>query len=178
MKAPTTSPHALKTALLVLAGLIAVAAGGRAASSVSLENEAFFSTAPGFEREGKPVWASGADTGRIEIVVRDAATGQVTPCRANVVGADGNFYQPPKNRLSLYALTGSFPDPDSKGNRRGLAPFRYVGRFFYTTGESTVPVPPGTVRVEVWKGFEYRPETVSVHVAAGATRRGSNRRDR
>lgn len=69
MTAPASARYALKTARLVFAGLLAFAIRGSAASSVSLENEAFLFTEPGFEREGKPVWASGADTGRIEIVV-------------------------------------------------------------------------------------------------------------
>lgn len=100
----------------------------------TLADEAFLFTPPGFAREGQPVWADPATAGQVRIVVRDAATGQITPCRVNVVGPDGNFYQPPRNRLSLYALTGAWPKPGSKGNRVGKAPFRYVGRFFYTTG--------------------------------------------
>ena len=131
------------------------------------------------EREGdrltrqgqQPVWTDPATSGQVHIVVRDAATGRVTPCRVNVVGPDGNFHQPQRNHLSLYALTGSWPKPGSKGNRVGKAPFRYVGRFFYTNGDVTVPVSAGQVRVEVWKGLEYRPETATVQVGATGTSR-------
>ena len=158
-------------AIIPITLLLAVAARSQPVGPDARANEAFLFTPPGFAEEGKPLWVSGAETGQVQIVVHDAANGRVTPCRVNVVGPDGNYYQPPENRLSLYALTGSFPQPNSKGNRAGKAPFRYLGRFFYTTGESTVAVPPGTVRVEVWKGFEYRPETVSIQIAAGATRR-------
>jgi hypothetical protein len=53
-------------------------------------------------------------------------------CRMNVVGPDGNFYHPAANQLSAYSLTGQWPK-SGKGNREGKAPFRYLGRFFYTT---------------------------------------------
>jgi putative membrane-bound dehydrogenase-like protein len=153
----------------LFACFLAVAGGAQPGLPQPLADEAFLFTPPGFAREGQPVWADPAENGQVRIVVRDAATGQITPCRVNVVGPDGNFYQPPRNHLSLYALTGAWPKPGSKGNRVGKAPFRYVGRFFYTTGEVTVPVSAGTVRVEVWKGLEYRPETVTVQVGSAGT---------
>ncbi|NQT12965.1 MAG: CehA/McbA family metallohydrolase, partial [Planctomycetes bacterium] len=59
--------------------------------------------------------------------------------------------------------------PKGWGNRPGKAPFRYFGRFFYCTGEASVDVPAGSVRVEVWKGFEYRPKTLTTQAAAGKT---------
>lgn len=158
-------------ALGLLAGLLAGAGYAQPAPAPSLADEAFLFTPAGFEREGQPVWVDPANSGQVHIVVRDAATGRVTPCRINVVGPDGNFHQPQRNHLSLYALTGSWPKPGSKGNRVGKAPFRYVGRFFYTTGDVTVPVSAGQVRVEVWKGLEYSPETATVQVGATGTSR-------
>src|SRR5262249_5100961 len=103
------------------------------------------------------------------ISVHDQATGKPLFCRINVVGPDGNFYQPRTNYLSQYSLTGQWPQKGSWGNRPGKAPFRYVGRFFYSWGDVIVSVPPGTTRVEVWKGFEYRPESKTIEVAAGQT---------
>ena len=76
-------------------------------------HESFFFTPPGFDREGQPMWATGERVGQVRIVVHDAATGRVTPCRVNVVGSDGNFYQPAANRLSPYALTGQWPKPNN-----------------------------------------------------------------
>src|SRR5262249_61928729 len=99
-----------------------------------------------------------------------AATGRPTPCRVNVVGPDGNFYQPPSNRLSPYSLTGEWPR-SGKGNRAGKGPFRYLGRFFYTTGQVTVPAPAGLVCVEVWKGLEFLPVSKTATVKAGETTR-------
>ena len=104
----------------------------------------------------------------MKIRVYDRATNQLAPCRVNVVGADGNFYQPAENRLSPFSLAGQWPDT-GKGNRQGKGPFRYLGRFFYTLGESEVVVPAGRVRIEVWKGFEYAPVLRQVIVAAGET---------
>ncbi len=131
--------------------------------------EASLFTPSGFDREGMPAVASGTGAGRVKIVVRDATTGKPTCCRINVVGQDGNFYQPAPNDLTPFALTGQWPRV-GRGNREGKAPIRYYGRFFYSRGETSVDVPAGVARVEVWKGIEYRPQTLSTLVAAGETR--------
>ena len=103
------------------------------------DDEALIFTPPGFDRPGVPAKATGADVGQVEVVVLDPSTGKPTPCRINVVGPDGHFYQPADNPLSPYSLTGQWPKT-GKGNREGKAPIRYFGRFFYTTGSrSTSP---------------------------------------
>jgi putative membrane-bound dehydrogenase-like protein len=130
------------------------------------DDEAYLFTPPGFATEGRPVTARGPRTGRVRILVRDLRTGKPTCCRINVVGADGNYYQPPENDFTPYALTGQWPKK-GLGNREGKGPFRYYGRFFYSRGDTTVDVPPGDLRVEVWKGFEFRPQTAVARVAAG-----------
>src|SRR5205823_744856 len=56
------------------------------------------------------------------------------------------------------------------GNRPGKGPSRYYGWFFYCSGEATVRVPAGAVRVEVCKGYEFRPATARAQVPAGETR--------
>ena len=134
-----------------------------------LKAEMFLFTPQGFEREGQPKWVKGEPSGRVQIAVRDASTGRPTACRINVVGPDGNYYQPEANRLSRFALTGEWPAPGVYGNRPGTGPYRYIGRFFYSTGETTVAVPPGNVRVEVWKGLNFEPVVKSVQVAVGAS---------
>ena len=121
----------------------------------SAEDEAILFTPPGFTRPGEPRTTAGVGTGTIRIIVIDEAMGKPTPCRLNVVGADGNFYQPEPNRLTPYSLTGRWPKT-GKGNREGKAPFRYYGRFFYCPGQIEVKVPAGPVRLEAAKGFEYR----------------------
>jgi putative membrane-bound dehydrogenase-like protein len=149
---------------------IFVALGCLAVAAAPPEGEAYFFTPAGFAREGKPATANGKDVGRMHIVVIDRDTGKPTGCRINVVGADGNFYQPETNHLSPYSLTGEWPKAGAWGNRPEKAPYRYVGRFFYSWGDATVAVPAGPVRVEVWKGLECTPQTVSIQVSAGETR--------
>jgi putative membrane-bound dehydrogenase-like protein len=134
------------------------------------DDEALIFTPPGFDRPGAAAKATGAEVGQVEVVVLDPATGKSTPCRINVVGPDGNFYQPAENPLSLYSMTGDWPKR-GKGNRQGKGPFRYFGRFFYSAGSTTVDVPKGRVRIEVWKGFEFRPLVQTTTVEAGQTRR-------
>ena len=104
------------------------------------DDEAVLFTPPGFSQPGKPATATGPESGKVAITVIDAETGKPTPCRVNVVGPDGNFYQPPEDRLTPYSLTGEWPKT-GKGNRAGKAPIRYFGRFFYTTGAVTVAGP-------------------------------------
>ena len=132
------------------------------------DDDAYVVTPPGLPGRASKT-ASGEPTGRLQITVRDHATGQPTACRLNVIGPDGNFYQPTPNPLTPYSLTGQWPKT-GKGNREGKAPIRYLGRFFYSTGDVEVAVPAGSVRIEVWKGFEYRP-VVTEHRG----RRGRNK---
>ncbi len=132
------------------------------------DDEAYIITPPGFTKPGQAKTATGEKTARLRLNVRDRATGRPTPCRLNVIGPDGDFYQPAPHPLSPYSLTGQWPRT-GKGNRQGKAPIRYLGRFFYTTGEVEVVVPAGTVRIEAWKGFEYRPIVKSLELAAGQT---------
>jgi putative membrane-bound dehydrogenase-like protein len=124
-------------------------------------------TPEGFDKPGQPSWTHGAGNGLLRIVVRDDGTGKPTPCRINVVGPDGNYYQPHDGPLEKYSLTGQWPKPGAWGNRPEKAPIRYFGRFFYSTGEATVEVPAGTVRVEAAKGLEYEPWSETVVVAPG-----------
>lgn len=163
------------TAALVIAAALLWATNGSFSqvgqfdkNPVNPVDEASIFTPAGYDKEGTPAVAEGPDTGKLQVTVLEHETGKPTFCRVNVVGADGNYYQPADNHLTPYSLTGAWPE--GHGNRKSKAPIRYFGRFFYTPGEFTVQVPAGPVRVEVWKGFEYRPKTLSTRVAAGATR--------
>ena len=88
------------------------------ASAEVIDDDALVITAPEFDRPGAARTASGEHCGRLKITVRDRATGQLTACRVNVVGPDGDFYQPAANRLSPYSLAGQWPET-GKGNRPG-----------------------------------------------------------
>ena len=192
---PTRSVHAATFATLALLATCAVfdtkvltdlhASEGRHSDQASPEespvaeysfkaagaaDEALIFTPPGFDKVGVPAVAEGPQTGRLRITVRDVRTGQPTFCRVNVVGPDGNYYEPKESHLKIYSLTGQWPKwPKGWGNRPGKAPIRYFGRFFYCTGEATIDVPAGSVRIEVSKGFEYRPKSLTTQVAAGKT---------
>jgi putative membrane-bound dehydrogenase-like protein len=139
---------------------------------VTPADEASIFTPPGFDKPGKAIVAAGDNLGKLKIVVRDKVTGKPTYCRMNVVGPDGNFYQPKPNPLTSYGLIHEpkyRPDGLPRGNRSNVPPIRYLGRFFYSSGEDAIEVPPGQVRVEVWKGFEYQPTTLTTKVEAGET---------
>jgi len=129
------------------------------------DDEAYVMTPVGFGQPGLPRTASGPNTTRLRIIIRDRTKGLPTACRINVVGPDGNFYQPGPNRLSSNSLVGQWPET-GKGNRQGKAPIRYFGRFFYASGEVELSVPYGLVRIEAWKGFEYRPVVKQLSVVA------------
>ena len=156
----------MKPILLLLACGVSVGSG--VAGAAALDDDEMVITPPGFSRPGVARTAPAKGSARVKITVRDRATNEITPCRINVVGPDGDFYQPAPNRLSPYSLTGQWPET-GKGNRPGKGPFRYLGRFFYTTGESEVGVPAGRVRIEVWKGLEYQPIERDVTAKAGET---------
>ncbi|MGB0578701.1 MAG: PVC-type heme-binding CxxCH protein [Limisphaerales bacterium] len=133
-------------------------------------DERIIFTPSGFDQPGEAKVANGLDVGTVEVTVIDETTGKPTFCRINVVGSDGNFYEPAQNDLRRYSLTGVWPK-SGWGNRPTKAPIRYLGRYFYSNGKSaTVKVPAGVVRVEVWKGFEYSPATVTTYVATGKKR--------
>lgn len=134
-------------------------------------DEALIFTPPGFDQVGQPATVpEGAESGELDIAIRDHR-GQSVVCRVNVVGSDGNFYEPAGGPLKQHSLTGLWPQwPNAWGNRPGKAPVRYFGRYFYTRGDAVVRVPPGTTRIEVWRGFEHSPRSLSVHVAPGQRR--------
>ena len=153
---------------LALALVLLSAEPVASAAEISAEDEAIVFTPPGFEKIGEVREATGSRAGRVRVQIRDRATGDETLCRINVVGPDGNYYHPTQNYLTPFALTGDWPKV-GRGNRRGKAPIRYFGRFFYSWGDTTVTVPPGAVRVEVWKGFEFRPQSFQVNMEPGGS---------
>lgn len=127
------------------------------------EDESLLHTPAGFAAPGRPATA-GDPSGVLEIELRDAGTGEPVYGRVNVVGDDGNYYEPEDNPLAPFSRA-------RLGNRPGTGPMLYYGWYFYCRGTARVRVPAGDVRVEAVRGFEYRPEKVHVNVPAGQTRR-------
>ncbi len=124
----------------------------------SLEDE--IHRVPGRKTVGQPATKPPVPGQKLQIKVVDAA-GQPTFCRVNVIGSDGQFYEPAEHLLAPWSLS-------RLGNRLGKGPFRYYGWFFYSNGQCEVVVPPGETRIEVWKGFEYRPTSTVVNASADA----------
>ncbi len=129
---------------------------------VSPEAEALIHTAPGAPVAGAPAVAEGVQSALLNLRVIDSITGEPTFCRVNVIGADGNYYEPEAHAQQPWSL-------QRLGNRKEKGPFRYYGWFFYCDGEESVRVPVGDCTIEVWKGFEYRPVRQNVSLAAEAT---------
>lgn len=130
--------------------------------------EQWIHTPRGFEGAGVAKWAAQENlsaTAWVRLRIITEQDDQVTPARVNVVGSDGNYYQPEDNPLSMYSLIGDWPADGAWGNRRAAGPFRYTGRFFYTTGEVAVEVPVGRTTIEVWKGYDHTPRSVTVTLA-------------
>ncbi|HWC89652.1 MAG TPA: hypothetical protein VG433_08355 [Pirellulales bacterium] len=119
-------------------------------------------TPPGFSTAGKPSTTDADSSAVLRVKIVDRATGQLAFCRINVVGSDGNYYEPQDSLLAPFGLHRT-------GNRLGKGPFRYHGWFCYSPGTLDVRVPAGATRVEVWKGYEFRPLARTVTLAAGAT---------
>jgi hypothetical protein len=94
----------------------------------------------------------------VHVRVNDAATGKPTPVRIRLTDADGNYY-PPLGRLAHFA-TGRGQDV---GGNLLLGAKQYA----YIDGACEVPLPAGSIRAEVWKGPEYRPQTIETELAAG-----------
>jgi hypothetical protein len=150
----------------VLAAVICVGAASWSRLPIAADDpqagEEEIHRAPAAATAGKPAVADPEKRGTLRLTILDAATKQPTFARINVVGSDGNYYEPDKNPLAPWSL-------HRLGNRVGKGPFRYYGWFFYGGGTLDIHVPPGEVRVEAWKGFEHLPVTSRTTVAAGRT---------
>ena len=91
--------------------------------------------------------------GRVAIHVVDAA-GHTTAARVFLTGEDGRAYAPEDAWMQA-----------EDGFIRSERPFE--SHYFVTNGSAEIAVPSGRADVEVMKGFEYRFEKKSVHVADG-----------
>jgi TolB protein len=90
--------------------------------------------------------------GELKITVLDAA-GHPTPARVSVTGADGRAYAPENSWIRA--------DDSFDRSERLFEP-----HYFLSAGQADVVVPPGTVEIDVMKGFEFKCEHVRVPVDA------------
>ena len=87
--------------------------------------------------------------GRLEVTVLDEKTGRPVHARIQGAASDGKFYAPP-NAYSRIASP--------------------VGHVFHTAGHYSAQLPPGKMKLQVVRGFEYVPQEVELDIAAGETR--------
>jgi TolB protein len=83
--------------------------------------------------------------GLLSVRTVEAETGELTASRIHLTASDGKFYAP----ADAYARISSAGD-----------------KVFHTTGSFTLAVPPGRLRLEAVKGFEFWPEKAEVEIAA------------
>ncbi|HEX7347267.1 MAG TPA: hypothetical protein VF253_10795, partial [Candidatus Limnocylindrales bacterium] len=98
-------------------------------------------------------------TARVEIEIRDRATGQRTPARIRFVAPDGRYLPPLGHR-----------DEVNPGLNEDTGADALLGgsTYAYVPGRFPILLPPGTVDVEVVHGFAHRPVRRSIDaVAAG-----------
>jgi len=87
------------------------------------------------------------EMGRIHVTVHDES-GQITPARIHFVASDGKFYTP----ADAYSRIG----------------FSNL-HVFHTPGSFSVDVPPGSIRIQAFKGFEYEPAEANLQVTPNHT---------
>ena len=134
--------------------------------TLNAQEEGFIRTPPGFDKPGEPRRLSDGEGGLLTVKVVDSTTGRPAACRVNVVGPNGNYYQPVDSPLEPFNAQNA----GCQANGETHPPSRYYGWHFYAAGEFRVRVPAGDIRIEVWKGYEYKPVRQSVAVQAGDRR--------
>jgi len=89
---------------------------------------------------------------KMAIVVLDPA-GKPTPARVSVTGEDGRAYAPDDAWMQADDSFVRFERP-------------FEAHYFDISGKAILEVPPGSVRVEAMKGFEYRAAAQTLHIGA------------
>jgi TolB protein len=92
--------------------------------------------------------------GRVHVRVVDESDGQRTAARIYAVASDGKTYAPPDaySRIATTRMT-----------------YRSGDHVFHSEGEFTLEAPPGRLKLEAVKGFEYWPASTDIDVKADAT---------
>jgi hypothetical protein len=94
----------------------------------------------------------------VHVRISDAADGKPTPCRVRFTDGEGRYYAP-LGRLTDFAVGYG----EDVGGNLLLGGKEYA----YIDGACEVRLPPGPIRVEASKGFEYKPIDERLHLAAG-----------
>jgi len=140
--------------------------------SFSVDEEAFIHTPTGFEVAGEPVTVDAdSETSTLRVTVVDGSTGKPAACRVNVIGPDGNYFEPSMHPLAEWSCHKTAHD-ETHG------PSRYYGFYFYSLGQFDITVPTGNIRIEAWKGYEYHPIHHEITAVAGKNHQVDLRIDR
>jgi hypothetical protein len=120
--------------------------------------------------------ASAADlpaAGTLRLSVTDGGT--AVPARVELLGADGKSHVADDALLVGPGYTeryipwvGDYAKALTYLSREIRNPFTQTTQF-YTTGSSTVTLPPGKYRLRVFRGIEYKVASRTVEIAAGKT---------
>jgi hypothetical protein len=95
----------------------------------------------------------------VHVRVNDAADGRPTPCRLRFTDAEGRYYAP-FGRLTEFAV-------DQIGVDVGGNVMAGDGKYAYIDGACEIRLPAGPIRVQVHKGFEYKPLDEQVRLSPG-----------
>jgi hypothetical protein len=110
--------------------------------------------------EPPPTVNPGPHAALIRIKIIDAFTGKQISATACVNDGEQEPDHDPYQKFSLRRA----------GNRqKGPIRFRPLKYYFYTDGHFEVRVPPGAATLELMKGYEYQPETITIDTAPDET---------
>jgi hypothetical protein len=118
---------------------------------------------------------AGQDQGSLELSTLDRA--QLTPARVELLDENGRAYVAgdalpvgPGYSDRVVPWKGDFDEALSLLSRSIENPFTRTTQF-YSTGKSSIVLPPGTFRLRIYKGIEYKLEDRQVRIEAGRTTR-------
>jgi hypothetical protein len=108
-----------------------------------------------------PTVDPGPDAARLRVHIVDAISGRQASATACV---NGGNQEPDEDPYRVFSLRRS-------ANRHiGAIMERQIPYYFYTDGRFEVRVPPGSVTLEIRKGYEYRPARQTIVVGKKETR--------
>ena len=105
-------------------------------------------------------------TAGLSLAILDAATGEPVPARVELLDTAGKG-QIAEDALPIMTAHGRTPITSKLTVTRRFPNPQTGTDQFYSTGQSTLSLPPGRYRLKVWKGLEYRAVSAPLEIAAG-----------
>jgi hypothetical protein len=112
-----------------------------------------------------------AEPGRLDLAVVDAATGEVTPARVEILTEDGKPRVPPQAlTITLQCVTSPPPEWAEWWVHSDRIRNPATGTVqFYLDRPAQLELPPGRYRLRAFKGIEYRVEAREIEIRPGET---------